>query len=65
MESIRDFTGWWNPRDYKSLNLDKTKDLIYKVGNDEWPDDDLFAESNASQSFSAVELILKGWKRLV
>lgn len=51
--------GLVEPTDYKSLNLDKTKDLIYKVGNDEWPDDDLFAESNASQSFSCGGINIK------
>lgn len=39
------------PTDYKSLGLDKTKDIIYKVGSDERPNDDLFVESEASQSF--------------
>ena len=39
------------PTDYKSLGLDKTKDIIYKVGSDERPNDDLFAESEALQSF--------------
>lgn len=46
--------GLVEPTDYKSLDLDKTEDLIYKVASDEWPDDGLFAASEAEQSFSCA-----------
>lgn len=46
--------GLVEPTDYKSLGLDKTKDLIYKVASDEWPDDGLFDESEAAQSFTCA-----------
>lgn len=46
--------GLVEPTDYKSLELDKTKDLIYKVASDEWPDDSLFDASEAEQSFSCA-----------
>ena len=44
--------GLVEPTDYKSLGLDKGSDLIYKVAADEWPDDAMFDESEAAQSFS-------------
>lgn len=44
--------GLVEPTDYKSLGLDKTSDLIYKMGADEWPDDEMFEESEAAQSFT-------------
>ena len=31
--------GLVEPTDYKSLQLDKERDLIYKVASDEWPED--------------------------
>lgn len=46
--------GLVEPTDYKSLGLDKEKDLIYKVASDEWPDDSLFDASEAEQSFSCA-----------
>lgn len=46
--------GLVEPTDYKSLGLDKTKDLIYKVASDEWPDDSLFDASEAEQSFTCA-----------
>lgn len=46
--------GLVEPTDYKSLDLDRTKDLIYKVASDEWPDDSLFDASEAEQSFSCA-----------
>lgn len=46
--------GLVEPTDYKSLELDKNKDLIYKVASDEWPDDSLFDASEAEQSFTCA-----------
>lgn len=46
--------GLVEPTDYKSLELDRTKDLIYKVASDEWPDDSLFDASEEEQSFSCA-----------
>lgn len=43
--------GLVEPTDYKSLQLDKERDLIYKVASDEWPEDALFDASEAEQSF--------------
>ncbi len=48
----RGLYGLVEPTDYKSLGLDKTTDLIYKARLDEWPDDSLFDESEAAQSFT-------------
>lgn len=44
--------GLVEPTDYKSLGLDKSRDLIYKAAADERPDDSLFDESEQTQSFS-------------
>ncbi len=46
--------GLVEPTDYKSLSLDREKDLIYKVASDEWPNDALFEESERTQSFSCA-----------
>lgn len=43
--------GLVEPTDYKSLSLNRNRDLIYKMGSDEWPDDSLFEESEETQSF--------------
>ncbi len=48
----RGLYGLVEPTDYKSLNLDKTKDLIYKTRIDILPNDKLFEQSEAEQSFS-------------
>lgn len=50
----RGLYGLVEPTDYKSLELDKDKDLIYKVASDEWPEDALFDLSEAEQSFSCA-----------
>ena len=47
----RGLYGLVEPTDYKSLNLDKSRDYIYKVGTDEWPNDQLFDQSEEEQSF--------------
>ena len=48
----RGLYGLVEPTDYKSLELDKSRDLIYKMAADEWPNDEMFDESEAAQSFS-------------
>lgn len=50
----RGLYGLVEPTDYKSLGLDKTRDLIYKVASDEWPDDSLFDASEEEQSFTCA-----------
>lgn len=52
--SYQGLYGLVEPTDYKSLSLNKEKDLIYKVASDEWPDDSLFDESEQAQSFSCA-----------
>lgn len=47
----RGLYGLVEPTDYKSLGLNKKKDIIYKVAADEWPDDSLFEASETEQSF--------------
>ncbi len=47
----RGLYGLVEPTDYKALELDRARDLIYKAGSDEWPDDRLFDQSEAEQSF--------------
>lgn len=48
----RGLYGLVEPTDYKSLELNKSRDLIYKMAADIWPDDAMFDESEAAQSFS-------------
>ena len=48
----RGLYGLVEPTDYKSLELDKNRDLIYKMAADVWPNDAMFDESEAAQSFS-------------
>ncbi len=50
----RGLYGLVEPTDYKSLGLDKNRDLIYKMAADEWPNDEMFDESEAAQSFSCA-----------
>lgn len=50
----RGLYGLVEPTDYKSLELNKERDLIYKVASDEWPDNDLFDKSEAMESFSCA-----------
>ncbi len=50
----RGLYGLVEPTDYKSLGLDKERDLIYKVASDEWPTNDLFDESEATESFTCA-----------
>jgi hypothetical protein len=50
----RGIYGLVEPTDYKSLGLSKTRDIIYKVKSDEWPDDELFDASEAEQSFTCA-----------
>ncbi len=47
----RGLYGLVEPTDYKSLGLDRDKDLIYKAGADEWPDEERFDRSEQEQSF--------------
>lgn len=51
--SYQGLYGLVEPTDYKSLSLNKEKDLIYKAASDEWPDDRLLTRAN-SCSLSAV-----------
>lgn len=55
----RGLYGLVEPTDYKSLELDKTEDLIYKAASDEWPDDSLFDASEAEQSFSCAGINIR------
>ncbi len=50
----RGLYGLVEPTDYRSLGLDKSKDLIYKVGSDERPDDGTFDQSEKEQSFQCA-----------
>ncbi len=52
--SYQGLYGLVEPTDYKSLSLNKEKDLIYKAASDEWPDERLFDESEQLQSFSCA-----------
>lgn len=56
--------GLVEPTDYKSLGLDKSKDLIYKVASDEWPDNSLFDESEAAQSFTCAGVNIRQGGRI-
>lgn len=51
--------GLVEPTDYKSLGLNKEKDLIYKAASDEWPDEELFAKSEQMQSFSCAGINIR------
>lgn len=50
----RGLYGLVEPTDYKSLELDRSRDLIYKVVMDERPSDSLFDMSEQTQSFSCA-----------
>lgn len=55
----RGLYGLVEPTDYKSLGLDKTKDLIYKAAADEWPTTADFEESEATQSFTCAGISIR------
>ncbi|MBS6396518.1 MAG: CotH kinase family protein [Clostridiales bacterium] len=55
----RGLYGLVEPTDYKSLGLDKTRDLIYKAAADEWPNDSLFDVSEAEQSFVCAGISIR------
>lgn len=55
----RGLYGLLEPTDYKSLGLDKSRDLIYKARTDERPNDQLFDQSEAEQSFTCAGISLR------
>ncbi|MCI8585752.1 MAG: hypothetical protein HFI92_07630 [Lachnospiraceae bacterium] len=55
----RGLYGLVEPTDYKSLNLDKSRDYIYKVGADEWPNDQMFDQSEEEQSFICAGVCIR------
>lgn len=55
----RGLYGLVEPTDYKSLGLDKTKDLIYKMAADEWPTSESFEESEAANSFTCAGVSIR------
>lgn len=55
----RGLYGLVEPTDYKSLELDSDRDLIYKAAADDWPDDRLFDESEQSQSFCCAGINIR------
>ncbi len=57
--SYRGLYGLVEPTDYKSLHLDKDRDLIYKVVADEWPDNDRFDESEQTESFTCAGIRIR------